>query len=65
MIGDSQDIHCAICGRYLFTEKDGFCPSRPNSPTGMLVRENDHEDYTWRIITDDFICDQCMQNEKA
>ncbi len=44
MIGDSQDIHCAICGRYLFTEKNVFCPSRPDSPTGMLVRENDHED---------------------
>lgn len=61
MIGDKEDIHCSVCGRYLFTQKYVPDHKNPNSVFGIIVFENDHEDYTWRCKTDDFICNQCSK----
>ena len=50
MVGDSQDIHCNKCGKYLFTEKD---------TVSGCQRENDNKDYSYDVESDTFICDQC------
>ena len=52
MRGDTHDIRCNKCGRYLFTEKD--------TENGYR-RENDNKKYIYDEIKDEFICDECRQ----
>lgn len=52
MRGDTQDVRCGKCNRYLFTEKD---------TENGYKRENDDKKYIYDEIKDEFICDECRQ----
>lgn len=60
MIGDIQDICCDKCGKYLFTEKHVKNENRPESLCGIIIRENDNEDYEYDGKADVFICNECL-----
>ena len=50
MLGNVCKIHCNKCGKYLFTET--------HTENG-IKRTDDNRDYRYDEITDEFICDDC------
>lgn len=50
MLGDVCKLHCNKCGKYLFTET--------HTETG-IKRTDDNRDYRYDEITDEFICNDC------
>ena len=55
MVGDIQKIYCSKCERYLFTEKEIGGVGN----LGKVIREDDKRDYSYDVIKDVFVCDEC------
>ena len=53
MIGESQNICCNKCGKYLFSETDTINGTK---------RKNDNKDYIYNENQNEFYCNDCHRN---
>lgn len=64
MVGDIFDFHCAVCGKYLFTEEEIPDEDDLRSPIGEIIWKNYKGNCTYVGEQDEFICNDCLISSK-
>ena len=65
---EEYDIHCKLCGKYLFTEKQERLGSpilRYNSKGNRVLMSDEPEfPFEYDEIKDIFLCQECIEDQK-